>query len=143
MARLVRFFFMTALGVGIGKATIQLSLLIPTSKLCMSFWSLKDQQCLQWRVSDRRLFQDILLQDNWHQYRDMQGASSIFLHSLALFDTGYASSAIWIKHGFVCKINSLRRHKSDNFIFLVSGSTIHWMGLTAKDTGFLFSLGQV
>jgi hypothetical protein len=86
-----------------------------------------------------------LLQDNWHQYRDMQERATFFYILSHCSDTGYASHGNLDK-AQLCpvKINSLRRHKSDNFYLFLDSSDDPLDGLaTAKDTDFLlFPVGK-
>jgi len=81
-----------------------------------------------------------LLQDNWHQYRDMQERATFFYILSHCSDTGYASHGNLDKTRLCpVKINSLRRHKSDNFYLFLDSSDDPLDGLaTAKDTDFLF-----
>jgi len=80
-----------------------------------------------------------LLQDNWHQYRDIEERATFFYILSHCSDTGYASHGNLDKTRLCpVKINSLRRHKGNNFYPFLDSSNNPLDGLTtAKDTDFL------
>ena len=86
-----------------------------------------------------------LLQDNWHQYKDLEERAAFFYILSHCSDTGYASHGNLDK-ARLCpvKINSLRRHKDKNFYPFLDSSNDLLDGLaTAKDTDFLlFPVGK-
>ena len=86
-----------------------------------------------------------LLQDNWHQYKDLEERAAFFYILSHCSDTGYASHGNLDK-ARLCpvKINSLRRHKDNNFYPFLDSSDDPLDGvITAKDTDFLlFPVGK-
>lgn len=81
-----------------------------------------------------------LLQDNWHQYKDVEQRATFFYILAHCSDTGYASHGNLDKSQLCpVKINSLRRCETKNFYPFLDSTDNPLDGLkTAKDTDFLF-----
>lgn len=86
-----------------------------------------------------------LLQDNWHQYKDLEERAAFFYILSHCSDTGYASHGNLDK-ARLCpvKLNSLKRHKDNNFYPFWDQFEKPLDGLiTAKNTDFLlFPVGK-